>query len=458
MTILSILIVNTIHEEASILIKWFIKQSVKRNILRLLKTEYDRSLWEGVVGILHHGMMDMMENEYRSNAPFVLQKPIGASQKYPHFDGLLLNPAQLYQQPLYAGEKVDLSISLGKNAKKPLKISIPIMISGMAYGIALSKEVTLAIAKASGQAGIAYNPGQGGVLKEHRQLAHRLIVQIHGSSWEADTETLQQADAVEIKIGQGANGGAWAQIRPQEHNEYDQEVLKNLGLMNQDKSRPIIIPSSSEMLNQYGGLPHLIKRLHQSVPGIPVIVKLAASHYLEQDMEIAISSGADVLAIDGAQGGTHGSPSILVNDFGLPTLSALVRAVRFLRQKGWDQKIDLVISGGLRTPGDVLKALALGANAVYLGTAALYAVTHVQLAKTLPIDPPTSLTWTTGHLKDQFNKEDGATSLLNFLLSFAEELKFGLHALGKKTIQELSFEDLVAWDADVARITGLPLI
>ena len=263
---------------------------------------------------------------------------------------------------------------------------------------------------------------------------------------------------MEVKIGQGANGGAWAQIRPQEHNEYDQEVLTDLGLLNQAKSEPLVIPSSSEMLTHYGGLHQLIKRLHQTAPGIPIIVKLAASHFLEQDMEIAISSGADILAIDGAQGGTHGSPSILVNDFGLPTLSALVRAVRFLRQKGWDQKIDLVISGGLRTPGDILKALALGANAVYLGTAALYAVTHVQLAKTLPFDPPTSLTWTTGRLKDQFNEEEGATSLLNFLISFAEELKFGMHALGKTSIAELSFEDLVAWDADVARITGLPLI
>ena len=446
------------HKEACSLIKWLIKRSVKKNVLRLLKTEYDRSLWEGIVGILHHGIMEMMENEYRSNAPFVLQKPIGPSQKYPHFDGLLFNPAQLYKRPLYTNEKVDLSISLGKNAKKPLKISIPIMIAGMAYGIALTKEVTRAMAKASGQVGIAYNPGQGAILKEHRQLSHRLIVQIHGSSWEADTETLRQADAIEIKIGQGANGGAWAQIRPQEHNEYDQEVLTDLGLLNQAKNEPLVIPSSSEMLTHYGGLHQLIKRLHQTAPGIPIIVKLAASHFLEQDMEIAISSGADILAIDGAQGGTHGSPSILVNDFGLPTLSALVRAVRFLRQKGWDQKIDLVISGGLRTPGDILKALALGANAVYLGTAALYAVTHVQLAKTLPFDPPTSLTWTTGRLKDQFNEEEGATSLLNFLISFAEELKFGMHALGKTSIAELSFEDLVAWDADVARITGLPLI
>ena len=93
------------HKEACSLIKWLIKRSVKKNVLRLLKTEYDRSLWEGIVGILHHGIMEMMENEYRSNAPFVLQKPIGSSQKYPHFDGLLFNPAQLYKRPLYTNEK-----------------------------------------------------------------------------------------------------------------------------------------------------------------------------------------------------------------------------------------------------------------------------------------------------------------------------------------------------------------
>jgi glutamate synthase domain-containing protein 2 len=233
--------------------------------------------------------------------------------------------------------------------------------------------------------------------------------------------------------------------------------MSDLGLQRHDPEKPIYLPSSSQMINSHGGLNVLIQRLHTEVPGVPVIVKLAAGNDLEQDMEIAIQAGADVLAIDGAQGGTHGSPSILVNDFGLPTLHALVRAVRYLRQTGYNQQVDLVISGGLRTPGDVLKALALGASAVYFGTAALYAATHAQLAKTLPFDPPTAITWSSGKLKDNFDAQKGSESLLNFLVSFADELQFGLQSLGKATLQELSADDLFAWDERVARVTGLPL-
>ncbi len=440
------------------MLKGLLRRTIQKNIFRLLTTAYDQSLWEGITGIIHHGIMDVMENEYRSLAPHALTKPIGASNHFPHFDGLLLNYGQLYRPPLLTNQTVDLSCTLGKCCARPLKLSMPIMISGMAYGISLSKSVSLALAAASGQAGIAFNPGQGGYRNEYRQLAHRLILQIHGASWEQKGEVLQKADAIEIKIGQGANGGAGLIIDPQAFSQLDQEVVSDLGLQNHDKNEPIYLPSSSQMLNSYGGLNGLIQKLHTDIPGIPIIVKLAASNHLEKDMEIAITAGADVLAIDGAQGGTHGSPSILVNDFGLPTINALARAVKFLRDTGYGQQIDLVISGGLRTPGDVLKALALGANAVYFGTAALYAVTHAQLAKTLPFDPPTAITWSTGSLKDQFNEEEGTTSLLNFLISFADELKFGLHALGKASLQELSINDLIAWDVNVARITGLPLI
>lgn len=441
-----------------VLIKWLLRRSFKKNIGRLLETEYDRSLWEGMTGILHHGILEMMENEYRANFPEALRKPIGARQKFPHFDGLLLNPAQLYRRPLYAEEKVDLSCTLGKHCARPLKVSMPIMISAMGYGISLTKSANFALARASGKAGTAYNSGQGPVLKEYRQLAHRLIIQVCGVPWQAKGDDLKQADAIEIKLGRGAQGGVYEQIPPRELHRFDEEVIQDMELTGHDMNEPIIIPSTSQMLDYYGGLENLIERLHNEVPEIPVIIKLPATHDLERDMEIAIAAGANILVIEGAQGGTPRSPSILVNDFGLPTLAALVRAVRFLQQNGYDEQVDLVISGGLRTPGDVMKALALGANAVYLGTAALFALDHAQIAKALPFDPPTSLVYSTGARRDKFNEEEGTTTLLNFLLSFADELKFGLHALGKTSIAALSPDDLVAWDADVARITGLPLV
>jgi glutamate synthase domain-containing protein 2 len=192
--------------------------------------------------------------------------------------------------------------------------------------------------------------------------------------------------------------------------------------------------------------------------GVPIALKLAASHYLEFELDIALKARVDVIVIDGAQGGTHSSPAILTDDFGLPTLSALCRAVRFLKENGYSKDVDLVISGGIRTPGEILKALALGASAVNLGSAALIAVAHGQLDEVLPFEPPTQLALADGSSWNKFDLQKGAQSLANFLKSSSLELETGIRALGKTSIRELNREDLVAWDPDVARITELPLV
>ncbi|MBX6353320.1 MAG: FMN-binding glutamate synthase family protein, partial [Thermoflavifilum sp.] len=281
----------------------------------------------------------------------------------------------------------------------------------------------------------------------------RLVVQYHGAAWTPSKDILRQADMIEIRFGQGANGGCGTVVS----SEGLTESIKHDLLMTPSDINAYI-PAGQPEVRRIGDLRRLIHRLRLVSGGVPIAVKLAAGNDLEQDLRIAVQAGADVIVIDGAQGGTHSAPAILVDDFGLPTLTALTRTVQFLEEIGCRDKISLVISGGLRTPGDMLKALALGADAVYIGTAALFAVVHTQIIKAIPFEPPTQLAWSNAQLWDAFNEEDGARSLARFLQSCCEEMKMGVRALGKISVHDVNRHDLVAYNPDVARITGVPLV
>ncbi|RIV18050.1 FMN-binding glutamate synthase family protein [Alicyclobacillaceae bacterium I2511] len=396
-----------------------------------------------------------MENELRTATGRPLPKPIGTHRPFPHFDGLLFAPAQLTRRPLGAEVPVDIKVKLGPRAARPLTLEMPVMVTAMGYGVALSKPFSLAIAKGTGQAKTAFNTGQGPVLPEHLQSAHRIVMQYHGGNGRAPEAILQQAHMVEIRFGQGANGGYSTQVDP---HTLDSEVYRDLSGNGRVPADKLIIPAGLPEVGRPRDLRHLIRHLRKLTGGVPIAVKLAASHHLEAELAIICAAGADVIVLDGAQGGTFGSPGILVDDFGLPTLAALVRAVQFLRREGWDKRVDLVVSGGVRTPGDMLKAVALGAKAVYIGSAALFATLHSQIVKATPYDPPTQLAWATGRLKNRFDSRQGAASLAAFLTSCGEEMQVGLRALGKTSLAELGREDLAAWDAEVARVTGLPLM
>lgn len=422
---------------------------IKNRFRHLLEDPYTSNLWEGVTGLRHLGVQWTMENEFRSARAEALQKPLGTNRAFPHFDGLLFIPAQLHRRALDSPVPVNLETALGKRCERPLRLSMPIMVSAMGYGVALDKPFSMALARGTAMVGTAFNTGQGPVLQEHRDKALRMIVQYHGAPWKPSDEMLAKADMIEIRFGQGANAGVSSTIDTGILPDY---VLKDMGLRANEEAR---IPAGIPGVSRLSDLRKLVNRLREVGRGIPIAIKIAASHHLELDLSIALEADVDVLILDGAQGGTHGSTAILVDDFGLPTLAALCRAERFLIETGQRETVSLVVSGGIRTPGDALKAVALGADAVYTGTAALFATTHTQILKPLPLHPPTQVAWANGLLSGTFDEDEGATTLANFLTSCAEEMKVGLRALGKDSIALLTSEDLVAWDPLVADITGV---
>lgn len=187
----------------------------------------------------------------------------------------------------------------------------------------------------------------------------------------------------------------------------------------------------------------------------PSGVKFAASHWLKRELEIALQAGVDYFVIDGAEAGTHGGPPTLQDVVGLPTLHALNRAARFLEQRGKKADVSIIAAGGLTTPGHFLKAMALGANACYIGSIALMGMMQAQMAKALPFEPAPQLPLYLGKFKEELDVEKGAEHLAKFLKSCVEEMRLVAYALGKTDLAQFDRSDLVSVDRDLAQMLGI---
>ena len=418
---------------------------------RLLSEPYSANLWELAAGFGHNPVLPTMENELRAHAGKLIQRPVGTARRFKHLTGIMFNPAQLQRRPLPPDAPVETHVKLGPRAERPLILSIPLLTGAMGYGIGISARTSLALAKGTALAGTACNAGEGLLLPEVREAARSLVLQYSGAYWTQHPDVLRMADMIEIRLGQGAWGGIGSVIA---NDQMKPDFREKIGLTG---DQGVTLPSGVEQLHDPVGFRRLVRELRDLTGGVPIGVKLAASHDLEASIDKLLAAGVDVIAIDGAQGGTHAAPPILADDFGLPTLHALVRAEHHLQQRGARGDVSLLIGGGLQTPGDCLKCLALGADAVYLGSMAMFALTHQQVAKSVPWEPPTQLVYDMGSLADQFDPEQGAQSLANFLKASAEEMALGARALGRGALREVNREDLFAVDPETAAITGLPL-
>lgn len=427
--------------------KWLLATFMKR----LMGDRYPENVFEMVSAMRKIHPQIVLENSLRAASGQVIERPFGSPRTYLTFDGLIFSPAQLAVMPSPEDSDVDLRITIGPMAKKPLTLDIPIMPGGMGYGIGISERVKIAIAKGTAQAGTLSNTGEGPLLPEERKYAKHLIIQYNSGTWGKEVETLRQADAIEIHFGQGASAGA-ASFIPAEYIEGRASQI--MGVADEEV---VVIPSLHPDVLSPEDLTKLVDRLRTITDGVPIGVKICASAILEQDMEIAIQAGVDFISIDGGQAGTKGSPPILEDDFGLPTIYALSRAVRYLKQRGVKDRITLLSGGGYCTPGECLKALALGADGIFMGTAVIWAMTHDQVTKAIPWEPPTELTWYPGKMKDEFDVESAAKYLANFFASFAEEMEIAILALGKTSLKEVTADDLIALDEMTSKVTQVPL-
>lgn len=405
---------------------------------------------ELIPGLRHMGIQNMLENSLRAETGDLLHRPLGSSKKWPHLDSITFIPAQTTPFPIDSNEDVDVAVTIGPQAKKPMKIKIPLMISGMAYGIALSEQVRLSLAEAANNVGTAINSGEGAVMPEELDTAGKFILQFAKTEWAKSEDVMKRADMIEIKFGQGALFGIGAKISP---NNLTGRARELMGLKENEDA--VIFDNFFENQTKQD-MKELVDHLRSITGGVPIGVKLGAGGKIEEDIDYCLDLGIDVIAIDGGQAATLGAPPLLSDDMGIPTLHAIVRAVNHLEKRKMKEKISLIASGGLFVPGHFLKMLALGADAVYLGSAMLFTVSHPQSLKALPFEPPTQVVWNQGKYKDQFKIEEGVKSAEKFLMASSEEIKTALRAMGKRSLKELSKNDLVSYDQGTAKFIGIP--
>ncbi len=376
-----------------------------------------------------------------------LSEPLGSTLNFRDFQDLMFLPNIF---PLPDGTPLNKKVTIGKRAKKPMELPVPFMIAAMAYGSSVSMKVKLALAEASLAVGTATNSGESGFLAEEREIAKLYVVQYNRAGWGNAPEQLKQADMIEIKISQGASAGDGYSIG---HELIGDELRKHLKL---EEGQDAVMPTRFSDINNEEDLKSKVSQLRELTGGVPIAVKIAAGN-IEADLEKLLYAGVDAIVLDGAQGETAGSAEITINNFGIPALYALVRAVEYLEKKGAKDNVSLIMTGGFRDSADMLKAIALGADAFYLGYPVDIAAAYTQFNRLPPGSSPTDLYLYDGKHTELFDVKEGADCAGNFLKALAEEMDIALRCLGKDSIQKLSKEDLVAMTQDMAQITGVKL-
>lgn len=429
----------------------FAQTVVRKPMERLLADAYDDNLWELASATKRMGGPQfIVETSLRAEHGTVIKRPLGSPRRWPGFDNIVFNIPSVAARPVETKDPVDTSVTLGPAARKPLRLATPIVVSGMGYGLGVSERTRIALARGAALVGTATNTGEGPPLPMEREVAAHLIVQFNRSAWGKEPATLREADMIEIQFGQGAWVGQGQEVVSA---RTDPDLRKKFGV--KPGQAAIVHAAPPELRSK--SLGRLVDELRTLADGAPIGVKIAAGPRIEEDLAHCLQAGVDVIALDGAQAGTRGSPPILQDDFGLPTLHGLVRATKFLEKSGRREQVSLLVGGGLYNPGDFLKVLALGADAVYIGTVALFAVSHGQVFKSLPWEPPTQVAFHAGEQAAEFDVDEGADRLARYLRAATAELAVGVRATGERAVRDVSRHHLVALDEETARVCDLPV-
>jgi glutamate synthase domain-containing protein 2 len=373
----------------------------------------------------------------------------GSTRKLPTFEELMFVPAMIDVLPV-SPNTVNTEVVIGKNTSKPVKISTPIMLSAMAFGLSVNRRTKICWGKASAAADTACNSGDTGFYPEERKYARYYIVQLNRARYGNSEEEIEQADAVEIRFGQGAMGALSGTV---DDADVDKELAKQLGVRpGKSSTRPMLHPE----IDQGKTLKDIVQNVRNINPDIPVGVKVAAGN-IEKDLDAVINAGCDFVTIDGGGGGTANSPEVTINNLGVPLVYAVGRAHRHLVSRGERGNIDLIVTGGLRDAGDCLKAMALGANAVYLGESALIAMSYSQWDRVPPGTAPSEMFLSFGDHEELLDIEEGTKALANFIKASTSEIAMLTGLVGKNDIKKVSIDDMIALTEHMSNATGARL-
>ncbi len=392
----------------------------------------------------------------------------GTKRALPHFDDLLFLGASVSRYPLEGyREKCATDVWLGtRNAKKPLHLKIPITIAGMSFG-ALSGQAKEALGRGASIAGTSTTTGDGGMTPEERGQSEHLVYQYLPSRYGMNPDDLRKADAIEVVIGQGAKPGGGGML-------LGQKISDRVAQM---RTLPMGIDQRSACRHPDWTGPDDLEIKIEELREItdwekPIYVKVGATRPY-YDVALAVKSGADVVVLDGMQGGTAATQDVFIEHVGIPILAAIRPAVQALQDLGLHRKVQLIVSGGIRNGADVAKALALGADAVAIGTAALvalgdndprYQAEYEALGSTAGAyddwhegRDPAGITTQDPLLAARLDPVAAGRRLANYLAVMTLEAQTIARACGKSHLHNLEPEDLVALTIEAAAMARVPL-
>jgi glutamate synthase domain-containing protein 2 len=396
----------------------------------------------------------------------------GAKRPLPHFDDLLFLGASMSRYPLEGyREACGTDVVLGgRNAEYPLHLDIPVTIAGMSFG-ALSAQAKEALGRGASEVGTSTTTGDGGMTPEERGQSKHLVYQYLPSRYGMNPDDLRRADAIEIVLGQGAKPGGGGMLLGQKINSrvaamrtLPEGIDQRSACRHPDWTGPDDLTIKIQELREITD--------HEK----PIYVKVGATRTY-YDVKLAVHAGADVVVVDGMQGGTAATQDVFIEHVGIPTLAALPQAVQALQELGVHRQgptgVQLIVSGGIRTGADVAKALALGADAVAIGTAALFALGDNDPRWSAEYEAlgsaagfyddfqdgrdPAGITTQDPELAARLDPVEGGRRLANYLRVLTMEAQTIARACGKAHVTHLEPEDLVAVTIEAAAMARVPL-
>ena len=392
----------------------------------------------------------------------------GAKRSMPTFDDLVFLGASMSRYPMEGyREKCATDVVLGTRfAKKPVELKIPITIAGMSFG-ALGANAKESLGRAATAMGTSTTTGDGGMTEEERQSSETLIYQVLPSRYGLNPDDIRRADALEVVVGQGAKPGGGGMLlghkiteRVATMRDLPQDIDQRSACRHPDWTGPDDLAIKIQELREITDWQ------------IPIYIKVGATR-VSYDVALAVKSGADVIVVDGMQGGTAATQNVFIEHVGIPTLPAVRMAVEALQELGMHRKVQLIVSGGIRSGADVAKALALGADAVSIGSAAMVAMgcnrnVFAEDYAALGTAPgfchhchtgrcPVGITTQDPTLEARLQPEQGARWLRNYLSTMVLELQTLARACGKTHVLNLEPEDLVALTIEAAAMAKVPL-
>ncbi len=364
----------------------------------------------------------------------------------PTWDDLQFVVGQLHKLPLLDDEPVGTKLIIGPKAQRPLELDIPLFVSDMSFG-ALSEESKVALARGAELAGTGICSGEGGVLPDEQDANSRYFYELASARFGFDWDKVKRSRAFHFKGGQGAKTGTGGHLPGEKVKGKIAEVR---GIA---EGSDAISPARFPDWENLADFRDFATEVRERTAGIPVGFKLSAQH-IEKDIDAALEIGVDYIILDGRGGGTGAAPLIFRDNISVPTIPALARARRHLDSAAAED-VTLIITGGLRTPADFAKALALGADGVAVANAAIQAIGCLGMRACHTNNCPVGIATQKPHLRARLPVDEAAERLARFFSASVDLMSVVARAAGHRHLSAFSAGDLTSFKRDMCRLTGV---